>query len=83
LALVDLKMPVMDGYEFARRLKDTPDYRAVRLVALTGATDARAYLRTWALGFDGHLEKPVTLEKMDNLARFFSGPTAGEPSAVT
>ena len=78
LILADLKMPVMDGYEFARLVKGNPDYRDVRLVALTGVPFEQGYLRTWALGFDGHIEKPVTFEKMDGLARYLSG---GPPHA--
>ncbi len=70
LILADLKMPVMDGYQFARLVKGNPDYRDVRLVALTAVPFLVGYLRTWALGFDGHIEKPVTLEKMEGLVRY-------------
>jgi len=72
--LADLKMPVMDGYEFGQRVKSNPEYRGVRLVALTGAPFEHGYLRTWALGFDGHIEKPVTPEKLETLARILAGP---------
>jgi CheY-like chemotaxis protein len=73
LVLVDLIMPVMDGYEFARRLRSDPKYRGVRLVALTGLREEPSVLKTWSLGFDGHLTKPVTEEGLDLLLSRFSG----------
>ena len=70
LVLVDLVMPEMDGFEFARRIRSDPKYRGVRLVALTGLRDEASVLKTWSLGFDGHLTKPVTEEGLDLLSRF-------------
>ena len=73
LILCDLKMPVMDGFEFGRQVRMNLKFRHTRLVALTALNDEHSYLRTWSLGFDGHLEKPVTLDKMEGLARYLSG----------
>ena len=70
LVLVDLLMPEMDGVEFARRSRRDPKYRRVRLVALTGLRDEASVLKTWSIGFDGHLMKPVTVEGLDLLSRF-------------
>ena len=70
LVLVDLVMPEMDGFEFARRIRSDPRYRRVRLVALTGLRDEATVLKTWSIGFDGHLTKPVTEEGLDLLSRF-------------
>jgi len=70
LVLVDLLMPEMDGFEFARRIRRDPKYRRVRLVALTGLRDEASVLKTWSIGFDGHLMKPVTVEGLDLLSRF-------------
>jgi CheY-like chemotaxis protein len=74
LVLVDLIMPVMDGYEFARRLRSDPKYRRVRLVALTGLREEPSVLKTWSLGFDGHLTKPITEEGLDLFLSRFTGP---------
>jgi two-component system CheB/CheR fusion protein len=71
LVLCDLLMPHMDGYEFARRVRRIPDCERVRLVALTCLHDDTAYLRTWCAGFDAHLEKPVTLAKLNEVAERF------------
>jgi two-component system, chemotaxis family, CheB/CheR fusion protein len=66
VALVDLRLPVLSGYEVARRARADADCRGVRLIALTGygrAQDRQAVLEA---GFDEHLVKPVD---PDELAR--------------
>ena len=74
LILCDLRMPVMDGYEFAREVRTHSPGRQVRLVALTAIRDPIAYTRTWSAGYDAHLEKPLTVDKLEDLAaRLLSG----------
>jgi signal transduction histidine kinase len=62
LALLDLGLPVMDGYELARRLRELPRYAATRLVAITGYGQAADRRRSGDAGFDDHLVKPVALD---------------------
>ena len=59
LILLDLGMPVMDGYEVARRMRERPELDGTRIVAFTGYEDEDARDRVRAGGFDGHLIKPV------------------------
>jgi len=67
-------MPVMDGYEFAREVRTHSPCRQVRLVAVTAIRDPIAYTRTWSAGYDAHLEKPLTVKKLEDLAaRLLSG----------
>ncbi|PYO48724.1 MAG: hypothetical protein DMD84_20185 [Candidatus Rokuibacteriota bacterium] len=67
-------MPVMDGDDFAREVRTDSPCRHVRLVALTAIRDPIAYTRTWSAGYDAHLEKPLTLEKLEDVAaRLLSG----------
>jgi two-component system, sensor histidine kinase len=69
----DLMMPVMDGLEFARRMRQNPAYHGVLLIAVT-AHDSPAFLRkTWMAGFDGHLVKPVTVDQLASIARRLAG----------
>lgn len=59
VALLDIGLPEMDGYELARRLRAMPELNGIRLVALTGYGEAEVRKRTQAAGFDDHLVKPV------------------------
>ena len=59
IMLLDLKMPEMDGYEVARRVRLEPWGADVLLVALTGYGQREHKLRTQACGFDRHLTKPA------------------------
>ena len=69
LALVDIGLPDIDGYEVARRLRHDPATRGARLVALTGYGMAEDRRRALAAGFDEHLAKPVELDALEALLR--------------
>jgi CheY-like chemotaxis protein len=74
LALIDIGLPQMDGYELARRLRATAGLENLRLVALTGFGQASDLARAREAGFDAHLLKPVSLERLDEVTRLASGP---------
>jgi PAS domain S-box-containing protein len=59
LALVDVGLPGIDGYEVARRIRREPAGRHVRLVALTGYGRPEDRDAALAAGYDVHLVKPV------------------------
>jgi CheY-like chemotaxis protein len=59
IALLDIGMPRMDGYELARRIRATHLGGDVVLVALTGWGQADDKKRAAETGFDEHLTKPV------------------------
>jgi CheY-like chemotaxis protein len=59
--LLDLDMPVADGYDVAFALRDTAAPRPF-LVAYTARNDAHTAARVLAAGFDGHLIKPSSLQ---------------------
>jgi signal transduction histidine kinase len=59
LALVDVGLPGIDGYEVARRIRRDPSARGVRLVALTGYGRPEDREAALAAGYDVHLVKPV------------------------
>lgn len=67
--LCDLSMPIMDGLEFARRVRRDPRYRHLLLFALTGWQGQADFFRTWEAGFDAHVVKPITGEMLRALAR--------------
>ena len=57
--LLDIGMPVMDGYEAARQIRAQTWGRTVFLVALTGWGQEQDRQRTNAAGFDVHRVKPI------------------------
>ena len=64
VALVDIGLPGIDGYEVARRLRANPETRAMRLIALTGYGLADDQRRVLEAGFDMHLVKPVDIAQL-------------------
>ena len=74
LILCDLRMPGMDGLEFAQRVRADPRYRRVHLVALTALDPWDSAVKTWSVGFDAHLTKPVTMETLAALNRYVARP---------
>lgn len=67
IALVDIGLPGMDGYEIARRFRAEPDSNRVLLVALTGYGSKADRDRSRQAGFDLHLLKPVDPEALRSL----------------
>jgi CheY-like chemotaxis protein len=63
-ALLDIGLPVMDGYQLAKRLLELPELGALDLIAVTGYGLARDRARAREAGFRAHLVKPVQLAKL-------------------
>ena len=66
LALVDVGLPILDGYEVARFIR-RQDHQPQRLVALTGYGQAADRERALEAGFDDHLVKPVDPDRLAEL----------------
>jgi CheY-like chemotaxis protein len=60
LAILDIGLPGMDGYELAAELRRRPGFSNTRLVALTGYGQQADQARARAAGFAAHLVKPIT-----------------------
>jgi CheY-like chemotaxis protein len=70
VALLDIGLPVMDGYELAQRLLDLPDREhPLRLIAVTGYGQPSDRLRSERAGFSAHLVKPVSIEQLIEAVR--------------
>ena len=67
VALIDLGLPGIDGYTLARRARENPETRAIRLVAVTGYGQAEDRQRALAAGFDFHVTKPVDAAMLEEL----------------
>jgi len=59
LILLDIQLPVMDGYEVARRLKENGETRSIPIVAVTSYAMAGDREAVLAAGCEGYIEKPI------------------------
>ena len=66
VALIDIGLPGIDGYEVARRFRALPGPRTF-LVALTGYSDPDDRRRAEEAGFDAHVVKPVDPDELTRL----------------
>jgi signal transduction histidine kinase len=67
VALLDIGLPVMDGFELARQLRARPESKHATLVAITGYGQDHDRRRSAAAGFDAHLVKPVDITQLSQL----------------
>ena len=67
MALIDLGLPGLDGYEVARALRESPGGKAITLIAVTGYGQAEDRRRSQEAGFDAHLVKPVSQSLLSSL----------------
>ncbi len=67
IVLVDIAMPGMNGWEVARRLRDSDRVR--RLIAVSALVDQVHLARSAAAGFETHLPKPLKLAELAALLR--------------
>jgi len=81
LVLCDLGLPGMSGFEVARELRADESLRSVRLVALSGYAAPEDVARARASGFDQHLAKPVTLDRLRNVLAAARYQHAGSSSS--
>jgi CheY-like chemotaxis protein len=76
VAIVDIGLPGMDGYELAKQIRAEPSGGDVMLIALTGYGFPEDRERSDAAGFTCHLVKPVT---PDDLRHHLAGHAGNEP----
>lgn len=67
--LMDIKMPGMDGWEAARRIRESghPDAQDIVLVALSANAYAEDARRSLEVGMDGHIGKPIDFDELEAL----------------
>ncbi len=64
LILLDIMMPVMDGYELMEKLKNDPELAGIPVIALTALAMKEDIDRISSSGFDGFLIKPFHIEEL-------------------
>jgi CheY-like chemotaxis protein len=67
VGIIDIGLPVMDGYEVAKRIREEPHGRSMLLLALSGYGASDDAKRSAEHGFDYHLVKPVDPDRLTRL----------------
>jgi CheY-like chemotaxis protein len=67
IVILDLAMPLMDGFEFARLFQELPDCGSVPLIALSGYSSQAYRVRAYEVGIRHYLLKPAGHECLKNL----------------
>ncbi len=78
VAMIDLGMPNVDGYEVCRRIRAFPWGAKMFLIAQTGWGQEFDRRRTQSAGFDQHLVKPLDLDVLNELLRRTAGRFASQ-----
>jgi CheY-like chemotaxis protein len=82
VALIDLSLPLLDGFAVARKLRSMPSTRGTYLIALTGWDSEDIIERARSAGFDRHIVKPLSNDAMRAvLAEVQAGMGAGVGAA--
>jgi CheY-like chemotaxis protein len=77
MILCDIGLPGLDGYEVARRLRAEKTLASVYLVALTGYALPEDMAKAKEAGFDEHIAKPASLERIEQILASALAPSAG------
>jgi CheY-like chemotaxis protein len=77
LILMDMSLPVIDGWEATRRIKADPATKAIPVIALTAHAMAQDKEKAMAAGCDDFDTKPVDIQRLlGKIQRFLAGPLA-------
>jgi CheY-like chemotaxis protein len=86
VALLDIRMPKVDGIEVLRRLKEDDELRKLPVIMVTTANDPRDVARCHALGCSLYVTKPVDYDRfveammhLGNFLRAIEAPTLDRP----
>lgn len=71
LVLMDIQLPHMDGAEALHRLRESPETRTIPVVALTAFAMREDHEQALRAGFDGYLEKPISVRDLPEQVRHF------------
>jgi two-component system, cell cycle response regulator DivK len=78
LVLMDLQLPGVDGMEALRRLRESPRTMDIPVVAVTAQAMKQDRERALDAGFDGYVEKPISVRAFpDQVRRFLPGEEVG------
>jgi CheY-like chemotaxis protein len=73
LVLLDLKMPKVDGIEVLRQVKADPALRSIPIVVLTSSREEQDLMRTYDLGVNAYVVKPVDFHEFVDAVKLLGG----------
>jgi len=69
VVLLDLKLPKLDGLEVLKRLRECEQTRLLPIVVLTSSDEERDVVRSYALGVNSYIRKPVNFNEFAEATR--------------
>ncbi len=82
LVLLDVMLPLIDGFELCRLIRENPELHATRIMLLTARGREAEIARGMALGADAYLTKPFsTRDLMDKVRGLLSGNGTRQPAS--
>jgi two-component system response regulator len=69
LILLDLKLPKIDGLQVLRQIKSNPTMRIIPVVVLTSSKEDEDMVRSYRLGVNSYLQKPVNFEQFRKMVK--------------
>jgi CheY-like chemotaxis protein len=73
LVLLDLKMPKVDGIEVLRQIKSDPNLKTIPVVVLTSSREEQDLMRTYDLGVNAYVVKPVDFHEFIDAVKLLGG----------
>lgn len=69
LILLDIQLPADDGFGVLRRIRESPRFQGVRVVAVTADANPRSVAKAREAGFDGFISKPLDFQRFPTQIR--------------
>ena len=73
LILLDLRLPVMDGFDVCQQLKSNPEFKNIPVILFTASSDKAVEEKAKEIGADGHLMKPFEPQELLEIVKRFIG----------
>lgn len=66
IILLDIMMPVMDGFEVIRKVRENPAFADIKIVVLSALNTNDDILKAYSMGAQDFITKPIVLDKLTN-----------------